>query len=207
MSLSWLSTARLITWKIVFTGRTCSTSSIQREVNQAHGQAGSNQKSTTVGSTATLSARSSVLSIAGTATLSGLLAVPLRFAPALLATTWRFESLRADPTLRFDPGLRFDSLLPPVRLLSLRSFLLSLPFAMTPTLVGIRPPLGRSGPRRPVRRCESSSAPAFGRRDKIDAMFPDNLTRAEAKARSALIQTESYRVEIDLSDRAPADGT
>ena len=38
-------------------------------------------------------------------------------------------------------------------------------------------------------------------------MFPDNLTRAEAKARSALIQTESYRVEIDLSDRAPADGT
>ncbi len=38
-------------------------------------------------------------------------------------------------------------------------------------------------------------------------MFPDNLSRAEAKARSALIQTETYRVEIDLSDRAPADGT
>ncbi len=38
-------------------------------------------------------------------------------------------------------------------------------------------------------------------------MFPDNLTRAEAKARSALIQTQTYRVEIDLSDRAPADGT
>ncbi|WP_344801779.1 aminopeptidase N [Microlunatus ginsengisoli] len=38
-------------------------------------------------------------------------------------------------------------------------------------------------------------------------MFPDNLTRAEAAARSALIQTESYRLEIDLSGRAPADGT
>ena len=38
-------------------------------------------------------------------------------------------------------------------------------------------------------------------------MFPDNLTRAEAMARSALIQTESYRLEIDLSARGPADGT
>ncbi len=56
-------------------------------------------------------------------------------------------------------------------------------------------------------RFQSPSASAFDPRDKIEAMFPDNLTRAEAKARSALIQTESYRVEIDLSDRSPADGT
>ena len=40
------STERLITWKTVVTGRTFSTSSIQREVSQAQGQAGSNQKST-----------------------------------------------------------------------------------------------------------------------------------------------------------------
>ncbi len=38
-------------------------------------------------------------------------------------------------------------------------------------------------------------------------MFPDNLTRAEAMARSDLIQTETYRLEIDLSAREPADGT
>ncbi|HET9650360.1 MAG TPA: aminopeptidase N [Microlunatus sp.] len=38
-------------------------------------------------------------------------------------------------------------------------------------------------------------------------MFPDNLTRAEARARAALIRTESYLVEIDLSSREPADGT
>jgi aminopeptidase N len=47
--------------------------------------------------------------------------------------------------------------------------------------------------------------PASERRDKIDAMFPDNLTRAEAKARSDLIQTDSYRVEIDLSNRGTSD--
>ena len=43
-----LSTDRLITWKVVCTSRTCSTSSIQREVIQAHGHIGSNQKSTRV---------------------------------------------------------------------------------------------------------------------------------------------------------------
>ena len=32
-------------------------------------------------------------------------------------------------------------------------------------------------------------------------MFPDNLTRAEAQARAALIQTTAYRVEVDLGGR------
>ncbi|WP_152364335.1 aminopeptidase N [Microlunatus speluncae] len=36
-------------------------------------------------------------------------------------------------------------------------------------------------------------------------MFPDNLTRAEAMARSALIETSHYRIEIDLSGREVAD--
>ena len=40
------STDRLITWKTVLTGRTFSTSSIQRDVIHAQGQIGSNQKST-----------------------------------------------------------------------------------------------------------------------------------------------------------------
>ena len=33
-------------WKVTFTSRTFSTSRIQREVIQAHGHVGSNQKST-----------------------------------------------------------------------------------------------------------------------------------------------------------------
>ena len=45
-SLSSLSTERLMTWKTVCTSRTCSTSSIQRDVIQAQGHSGSNQKST-----------------------------------------------------------------------------------------------------------------------------------------------------------------
>ena len=32
-------------------------------------------------------------------------------------------------------------------------------------------------------------------------MFPNNLTRAEAQDRAALIETESYTIEIDLSGR------
>src|SRR4051794_7380367 len=36
-------------------------------------------------------------------------------------------------------------------------------------------------------------------RDKIAAMFPDNLTRAEAQHRSGLLVTSRYRVEVDLS--------
>src|SRR6185312_2671849 len=44
-----LSTARLITCQSTFTSRTFSTSRIQREVIQANGQAGSNQKSTVDG--------------------------------------------------------------------------------------------------------------------------------------------------------------
>ena len=32
-------------------------------------------------------------------------------------------------------------------------------------------------------------------------MFPDNLTRAETKARAELIRTHRYQVEIDLSGR------
>ena len=32
-------------------------------------------------------------------------------------------------------------------------------------------------------------------------MFPDNLTRAEARARAALIATETYAVHVDLSGR------
>jgi hypothetical protein len=38
-----------MTWKWVSTGRTCSTSFIQREVIQAHGHNGSNQKSAVTG--------------------------------------------------------------------------------------------------------------------------------------------------------------
>ncbi|CAM5651619.1 hypothetical protein SRIMM317S_06085 [Streptomyces rimosus subsp. rimosus] len=44
-SLSSFNTPRLITCQRTSTGRTFSTSSIQREVSQAHGQDGSNQKS------------------------------------------------------------------------------------------------------------------------------------------------------------------
>src|ERR1044072_170513 len=44
-SLGSLSTARLITCQRTSTGRTFSTSSIQREVIQAQGHSGSNQKS------------------------------------------------------------------------------------------------------------------------------------------------------------------
>lgn len=44
-SLGSLSTARLITCQRTSTSRTFSTSSIQREVIQAQGQSGSNQKS------------------------------------------------------------------------------------------------------------------------------------------------------------------
>jgi aminopeptidase N len=36
-------------------------------------------------------------------------------------------------------------------------------------------------------------------------MFPDNLTRAEAAARSELISTETYRILVDLSGRAVTD--
>src|SRR3954454_9342876 len=49
MSFSSFSSERLITWKRASTGRTCSTWSIQREVIQAQGHSGSNQKSTMVG--------------------------------------------------------------------------------------------------------------------------------------------------------------
>src|SRR5450755_1338583 len=49
-SLPSFSTARLITCQVTPTGRTCSTSSIQRDVIHAHGHSGSNQKSTGVGS-------------------------------------------------------------------------------------------------------------------------------------------------------------
>ena len=38
-------------------------------------------------------------------------------------------------------------------------------------------------------------------------MFPDNLTRAEAQERAALIETESYAVEIDLSGRSVTEPT
>src|SRR5215469_1026349 len=44
-----LSTARLITCQRGATGRTLATSSIHRDVIHAHGQAGSNQKSTCTG--------------------------------------------------------------------------------------------------------------------------------------------------------------
>src|ERR1700744_4465314 len=47
-SLSLFSTDRLITCQCGVTGRTFSTSRIHREAIQAHGQIGSNQKSTTV---------------------------------------------------------------------------------------------------------------------------------------------------------------
>ena len=50
MSLLSFSTARLITWKKVLTGRTVSTSSIQREASQAQGHRGSNQRSTVLDS-------------------------------------------------------------------------------------------------------------------------------------------------------------
>ena len=46
MSLFSFSTARLITWKCTSMSRTFSASSTHREVTQANGQAGSNQKST-----------------------------------------------------------------------------------------------------------------------------------------------------------------
>ena len=36
-------------------------------------------------------------------------------------------------------------------------------------------------------------------------MFPDNLTRAEARHRAGLIETSTYAVEVDLSGRAVAD--
>lgn len=36
-------------------------------------------------------------------------------------------------------------------------------------------------------------------------MFPDNLTRDEAMARSAALQTQSYEVEVDLTGRAVTD--
>ena len=38
-------------------------------------------------------------------------------------------------------------------------------------------------------------------------MFPDNLTRAETRARAALIDTDSYQVTIDLTGRGVADPT
>src|SRR3954468_14442073 len=38
-------------------------------------------------------------------------------------------------------------------------------------------------------------------------MFPDNLTRAEAQARAALIATETYAVHVDLSGREVDDPT
>ncbi len=42
-------------------------------------------------------------------------------------------------------------------------------------------------------------------RDKIPLMFPDNLTRAETRARAELVGTHSYRIEVDLSGRAVED--
>ena len=48
MSRPSLSTARLITCQDTSRSRTCSTSSTQREVIQAHGHRGSNQKSSLV---------------------------------------------------------------------------------------------------------------------------------------------------------------
>ncbi len=36
-------------------------------------------------------------------------------------------------------------------------------------------------------------------------MFPDNLTRAETRARAELVATHSYRIEVDLSGRAVED--
>src|SRR5208282_4010160 len=47
-SLPSFSTDRLITCQVTSTGRTFSTSRIQRDVIHAHGQIGSNQKSTRV---------------------------------------------------------------------------------------------------------------------------------------------------------------
>ena len=38
-------------------------------------------------------------------------------------------------------------------------------------------------------------------------MFPDNLTRAEAQARSALLSTSRYAVEVDLSGAGLPDPT
>ena len=38
-------------------------------------------------------------------------------------------------------------------------------------------------------------------------MFPDNLTRAEAQARAALIGTDTYAVHVDLSGRDVEDPT
>ena len=38
-------------------------------------------------------------------------------------------------------------------------------------------------------------------------MFPDNLTRAEAQARAALIGTDTYAVHVDLSGREVEDPT
>ena len=56
-----LSTDRLITLNRTDTSRTCSTSSSQREVTQAHGQAGSTQRSTLI----VIALRSSTTSMAG----------------------------------------------------------------------------------------------------------------------------------------------
>ncbi len=36
-------------------------------------------------------------------------------------------------------------------------------------------------------------------------MFPDNLTRAETRARAELIRTHRYLIEIDLSGRHVED--
>jgi aminopeptidase N len=38
-------------------------------------------------------------------------------------------------------------------------------------------------------------------------MYPDNLTRAETRARAELIETSAYRVDIDLTGRGVEDGT
>ena len=38
-------------------------------------------------------------------------------------------------------------------------------------------------------------------------MFPNNLTRAEAQDRAALIESESYAIEIDLSGRSVTEPT
>ena len=39
------------------------------------------------------------------------------------------------------------------------------------------------------------------------AMYPDNLTRDETRARAELIETSAYRIDIDLTGRGVEDGT
>src|SRR5690625_3942730 len=175
-SRSSLSTARLITRKCTSISRTFSTSRIQREVIQHHGQSGSNQKSACDFSAM---ARS----------------FPLASQLLLRHHRSRRDAQHGPPRPQHSPPHGPAAPLP----------LRSTPERTYSPSVAVVCPLRRRSQQAP-RHATSTGAPTGMPTSKLGEVTLPNLTRDQAIERAAWLTVEGYQIALDLTDGAGGPG-